>query len=73
MWRQLFQKLLADKRVIILSSIEQAKYDMIASITITLNIYNPLNIFVHKNDISSMKMIFDFDSEGGGLLMRAPL
>lgn len=54
MRRQLFQKLLSDKKVILLSSIEQLRYDSIIAITVTLNIYNLLNVFVHKNEIFSM-------------------
>lgn len=48
MRRQLFKNLLADKKLILLSSTEQVEYSPVTSITISINIYNPLNVFVHK-------------------------
>lgn len=70
---QLFDKMLADKCMILLSFAEQSWNNVITAITVTLNIPNPFNVSAHKTNISSMCMILGKVGEGDGLLMRAPL
>lgn len=70
---QLFDKLLADKCMIIISFTKQSRNNSKTAVTVTLNIDDTFNVFVHKFGISSMTWIFGKGGKGGSLLMQAPL
>lgn len=58
MWHQLFKKLLADEKMIYFSSNKKAEYGLITTIIITLNIYNPFNVFVNVNTLEFFLFVY---------------
>lgn len=73
MHRQLLYKLMAYKLVVFLSFTEQTWNILKTTVVVTFNIYNPLNLFVHKKRNLFNVDIFGNSGGGYGLLLWAPL